>query len=170
FSTKKDADAKGSQNTPLASGGGAHGVLENVRITPDTANNAVLVYSTQEQYRVVERALRDVDRPRLELAIDATISEVTLTTQLQYGVQYLLGNNNSSGGFLGAAQEVGATALKTAAPGFNLVLGSHGTPKAILNALSSVTDVRVLSSPSIVALDNQPALLQAGDEVPFSTG
>src|SRR5262249_17566770 len=51
FSTKKDADAKGSQNTPLASGGGAHGVLENVRITPDTANNAVLVYSTQEQYR-----------------------------------------------------------------------------------------------------------------------
>jgi general secretion pathway protein D len=40
----------------------------------------------------------------------------------------------------------------------------------ILNALSSVTDVKVLSSPSIVALDNQPALLQVGDEVPISTG
>jgi general secretion pathway protein D len=39
-----------------------------------------------------------------------------------------------------------------------------------LSALSSVTDVRVLSSPSIVAMDNEPALLQVGDEVPISTG
>jgi general secretion pathway protein D len=39
----------------------------------------------------------------------------------------------------------------------------------ILNALSTITDVKVLSSPSIVALDNQPALLQVGDEVPITT-
>src|SRR5262249_23732132 len=50
------------------------------------------------------------------------------------------------------------------------LLGSQANPKVILNALSGVTDVRVLSSPSIVALDNQPALLQVGDEVPISTG
>jgi general secretion pathway protein D len=51
-----------------------------------------------------------------------------------------------------------------------LLLGSQSSPKVILNALSSVTDVKVLSSPSIVALDNEPALLQVGDEVPISTG
>jgi general secretion pathway protein D len=51
----------------------------------------------------------------------------------------------------------------------NLLLGSAGNPHAILNALQTVTDVKVLSSPSLVALDNQPALLQVGDEIPVST-
>jgi general secretion pathway protein D len=65
---------------------------------------------------------------------------------------------------------VASAALQQVVPGFNLLLGSQSTPKAILNALSSVTDVKVLSSPSIVAMDNQPAMLQVGDEVPISTG
>ena len=145
-------------------------MLEGVRITPDTVNNAVLVYSNQEQYRVVERALRDIDRPRLEVAIDATVAEVTLTNDLQYGVQYFLSNNTGSISLFDAAQSIGSAVLKTASPGFNAVLGSQANPKVVLNLLSSVTDVRVLSSPSIVALDNQPALLQVGDEVPVSTG
>ena len=89
------------------------GVLGNVRISPDTVNNAILVYSTQEQYRVVERALRDVDRPRLSVAIDATVAEITLTNQLQYGVQYFLTNNkNVSVGLFDAAQAIGSAALK----------------------------------------------------------
>jgi general secretion pathway protein D len=55
------------------------------------------------------------------------------------------------------------------APGLNLVLGSQAQPRVILNALSTITDVKVLSSPSIVAMDNQPALLQVGDEIPITT-
>jgi general secretion pathway protein D len=54
-------------------------------------------------------------------------------------------------------------------PGFNLLLGSEAQPRIILNALSTVTAVKVLSSPSIVALDNQPALLQVGNEIPITT-
>jgi general secretion pathway protein D len=160
-----------------------HGVLKNVRITADTINNAVLVYSNEQDYKVVERALRDLDRPRLEVGIDATVAEVTLTNQLQYGVQYFLANNHASVGLFSATSQTAAqsaaqtatqalasTALQQVAPGFNLLLGSQTNPKAILSALSSVTDVRVLSSPSIVAMDNEPALLQVGDEVPISTG
>ena len=172
FSGQKGADAKGPQNAPLASGGNElRGVLKNVRITADTVNNAVLVYSNQEDYRVIERALHDVDRPRLEVAIDATVAEVTLTTDLQFGVQYFLSNQSASLGLFGVAtQAVTSAAIQQVVPGLNLLLGSQSSPKVILNALSSVTDVKVLSSPSIVALDNQPALLQVGDEVPISTG
>ena len=61
------------------------------------------------------------------------------------------------------------TVLQQTLPGFNAVLGSATNPHIILNALSNVTSVKVLSSPSIVALDNQPALLQVGDEVPITT-
>jgi len=55
------------------------------------------------------------------------------------------------------------------APGLNLLLGSQSNPRVILNALSNITNVKVLSSPSIVALDNQPALLEVGDEIPITT-
>ena len=56
------------------------------------------------------------------------------------------------------------------APGFNLLLGPACMPNVVLDALHSVTDVRVLSNPSLVVLDNQPATLQVGDQVPISTG
>lgn len=172
FQKGKNGDNDDSHGgSATADGGALRGALKNVRITADTANNAVLVYSDEEDYKVVERALRDLDRPRLEVAIDATVAEVTLTKQLQYGVQYFLTNNNASVGlFQAATQAAASTAISQVAPGFNLLLGPQANPKVILSALSSVTDVKVLSSPSIVAMDNEPALLQVGDEVPISTG
>jgi general secretion pathway protein D len=50
------------------------------------------------------------------------------------------------------------------------VLGSGATPKAVLSALSTLTSVKVLSAPSLVVGDNQPAYLQVGDSIPISTG
>jgi general secretion pathway protein D len=55
-------------------------------------------------------------------------------------------------------------------PGFNFLIGSENSPRVILDALHNITDVKVLSNPSLVVLDNQPATLQVGDQVPFSTG
>ena len=71
-------------------------MFQNVRITPDNAENSIVVYSNQEDYRLIERSLREIDRPRLQVAIDATVAEVTLTDALQFGVQYFFSNNNSS--------------------------------------------------------------------------
>jgi general secretion pathway protein D len=113
----------------------------------------------------------------LQVAIDATVAEVTLTDGLQYGVQFFLnskdarlGTDNGSVGLLGAASAAASsTMLQRVAPGLNLLLGSESQPRAILNALRTLTDVKVLSSPSLVALDNQPALLQVGDEIPITT-
>ena len=175
FSDRKgDEDESGvATNT----GGNGRAVFQNVRITADTTNNAIVVYSNQEDYRVIERALRDVDRPRMQVAIDATVAEITLTDDLRFGVQYFLtskdvgaGKDKGSIGLLNAAQTTAQSALlQRVTPGLNFLIGSEALPRVILNALSSVTDVKVLSSPSIVAMDNQPALLQVGDEVPITT-
>ena len=62
----------------------------DVRITADVANNSILVYANEEDYRIVERAINQLDRPRLQVAIDVTIAEVTLNDQLDYGVQFFL--------------------------------------------------------------------------------
>jgi general secretion pathway protein D len=175
FSDRKgDEDESGGATT---TGGNGRAVFQNVRITADTTNNAIVVYSNQEDYRVIERALRDVDRPRMQVAIDATVAEITLTDDLRFGVQYFLtskdvgaGKDKGSIGLLNAAQTTAQSALlQRVTPGLNFLIGSEALPRVILNALSSVTDVKVLSSPSIVAMDNQPALLQVGDEVPITT-
>ena len=171
FSDRKNTDADTSGNSAANSGAGLQrGTFQNLRITADAANNAVVVYSNQEDFRIVERAIRDLDRPQLQVSIDATVAEVTLTDELQFGVQAYLSSNKGSIGLFGASQVAAQSALlQNVAPGLNLLLGSQSQPRVILNALSNITDVKVLSSPSIVALDNQPALLQVGDEIPVTT-
>jgi len=176
FADRKGDDEESTAAAPMT-GSSGRSLFQNVRITADTTNNAIVVYSNQEDYRVIERALRDVDRPRLQVAIDATVAEITLTDDLRFGVQYFLtskdvgaGKDKGSIGLLNAAQTSAQSALlQRVTPGLNFLIGSESLPRVILNALSTVTDVKVLSSPSIVAMDNQPALLQVGDEVPITT-
>jgi general secretion pathway protein D len=154
------------------------GVMQNVRITANTADNTIVVYSNQEDYRTVEHALGQLDRPQLQVAIDAMVAEVTLNDQLQYGVQYFLtssavgaGSNQGSAGLFNAATSAAQTALLARVlPGFNLLLGSEANPRLIINALDTVTSTKVLSAPSLVVTDNQPAILEVGEDVPISTG
>jgi general secretion pathway protein D len=179
-----------ASGTSLGSGakpGGGGGLLQNVRITADVTNNAVLVYANQESQRIVEQTIRQIDRPQRQIAIEATIAEVTLNDQLNYGVQFFLASQKGSiaNTLATSATTSGTTAIEPASnavnaaagalvgrvlPGFNFLIGSENSPRVVLDALHSLTNVKVLSNPSLVVLDNQPATLQVGDQVPFSTG
>jgi general secretion pathway protein D len=185
------ADASGgrlAQNTaaPAAvyspggnNAGGAAPILPNVRIAADTVNNAVLVYANQENYRIIERTLQQIDRPQLQVAIDATIAEVTLNDTLNYGVQFFLKSSNvglpaNSGSIVNTTNDAASSAasalISRVLPGFNFLAGTEAQPQVILSALHAVTDVKVLSTPSLVVVDNQFATLQVGDQIPVSTG
>jgi general secretion pathway protein D len=151
---------------------GANAVLPNVRITADPVNNTLLIYANQESYRILEGALRQIDRPQLQVAIDATIAEITLNDNLNYGVQFFLKSRD-----VGAGDDKGSAVLSRTAsqllsrplPGFNFLIGPEFEPRLILDALRNVSDVKVLSTPSVVVLDNQVATLQVGDQVPVAT-
>jgi general secretion pathway protein D len=180
FSDRKDAADQDSSSAAGGAGSGSmpRGVFQNVRITADTSTNAIMVYSNQEDYLVIERALEAIDRPKLQVAVDAMVAEVTLTDQLEYGVQAFLTSSNAglgtdkgSVGLFNAAQSTAQTALLARVlPGYNLLLGAEANPKLILNALSTLTTVKVLSAPSLSVSDNQPAILEVGAQVPISTG
>jgi general secretion pathway protein D len=176
FDGFSNSDKDGVRSDSNDAGGGSlpRGVFQNVRITADTRNNSIVVYSNQDDYRVIERSIRELDRDQAQVAIEATIAEVTLTDALQYGVQYYLESND-----VGAGVNNGSISLSTsttsalisqALPGLNVLLGSQASPKVVLSALSRLTSVQVLSAPSLVVADNQPAFLQVGDSVPVSTG
>jgi len=158
-------------------GGGGQGnqqgaILPGVRITADAVNNTLLIYANQESYRIIEQTLRQLDRPQLQVGIDATIAEITLNENLNYGVQAFLSSSD-----VGAHPDKGSgliaagtsAILQRTLPGFNFLLGAESQPNIILNALRAVSDVKVLSTPSVVVLDNQVATLQVGDQVPVAT-
>ena len=147
-------------------------MLPGVRITPDVVNNAVLIYADENNYRIIERALVQLDRPRLQVAIDVTIAEVTLTDDLAYGVQFFLSNKYGSliNSASTSAAAPGSAQIGETLPGFNAVLGNQASPRVILNALHQYTNVKVLSNPSLVVVDNQSATLEVGDQVPVTTG
>ena len=166
-------------------GSGGQPMLKGVRITADTVNNSLLVYADQENFRIIEATLQQVDQPQLQVAIDATIAEITLTDELSYGVQSYLTSHNlglrpDQGSILNtqsttapvaaAAGTVANAFINRAFPGFNFLIGSEAQPSAILDALHAVTAVKVLSNPSLVVVNNQAATLQVGDSVPVSTG
>jgi general secretion pathway protein D len=167
-------------------GSGGAPLLQNVRITPDVANNSLLIYADQSNYKIIASALQQVDQPQLQVAIDATIAEVDLTDELQYGVQFFIKKNGGSilntqatsaptttsttdanGNVIGT---VTSALINRAFPGFNFLVGSEANPNFILDALHTVTNVKVLSNPSLVVVNNQSATLQVGNQVPISTG
>jgi general secretion pathway protein D len=160
------------------SGGKGGALLPGVRIMADVPNNAVVIYANQQSYRIIEKALDQLDRPKLQVAVDLTIAEVTLNDTLNYGVQFFLGSSNlglgiNNGSVANTAATIPLQQTTGAAgtlPGFNLVLGNQLTPHAIINALHQYTDVKVLSNPSLVVIDNQVATLQVGNQVPIQTG
>jgi general secretion pathway protein D len=160
-----------------------------VRITADISNNSLVIYANQEHYKLIEQTIAQLDRPQLQVAIHATIAEITLNNDLRYGIQYFIqssdvgmardkgsfslinpvGPTSSTTSATGAVTGIAAQVLGRVLPGFNLLLGPEATPRVILDALRTVTDVKVLSTPSVVVVDNQVATLVVGDQVPIST-
>jgi general secretion pathway protein D len=139
---------------------GAAGAPDRIRIIPNNRNNALLIYATPNEYSMIHGMLIKIDIIPLQVLIEATIAEVTLDDNLKYGTQFFL----KSGKF---AATLGATpAIPTTFSGFALTYA----PNFILQALADVTQVKVLSAPRLLVMDNEPAHLQVGQSVPVLTG
>lgn len=165
------AEAAPPATEPLSTetGPGGAGIENRIRIIANRRNNALLIYATPSEYTVIEGMLRKIDIIPLQVLIEATIAEVDLNDQLQYGTQFFfkIGHTAET---LGAPnppfQPLGGLNFPSTFPGFIL---SHA-PRYAIEALAAVTKVKILSSPHMMVLDNEPARLQVGQQVPVLTG
>lgn len=149
---------------PAAPAAGQPPATPGFRITVDDANNAVIVFGTPEEFAVVEQAMRELDILPLQVLIEAAITEVSLTDDLRFGVQwnFVTGDSNFTLG-------EGTTANPTRnLPGFSYFLSTDDI-SASLNALERRTNIKVVSAPKLLVLNNQTASLQVGDQVPILT-
>ena len=156
-----------------SSSGGGDDLLANVKIVPDLTANALVIRATPQAFNLIEDTIRRLDRAPLQVLIEATIAEVVLNDLLRYGVQYYFSAGSFQGGFNSSspAGNTGNNSLLSplaALPGFNFIF-TPGNSNITIDALSRVTDVQVLSSPSLVVQDNSEAILTVGEEVPLVT-
>jgi general secretion pathway protein D len=143
---------------------------ETLRIVPDPRNNALLIYATPAEYETILAALKKLDIVPLQVLIEATIAEVTLNDALKYGVEWFLNFGSNTVTFNTSERTTPAPTpdlLLSKFPGYTYMLAMKDV-KVVLNALSQITDVKVISSPQLMVLDNQPARLQVGDQVPLA--
>lgn len=145
--------------------GGAKGEgVPDVTISADENNNAVVVFGTARDYAVVERALRQLDVVPMQVMIEAAITEVALTDNLRFGVQWNFQTGDSNFALTEGTDSNPTRIL----PGFSYFF-SDGDIRGTLNALERRTNVKVISAPKLLVLNNQTAALQVGDQVPVTT-
>jgi general secretion pathway protein D len=137
---------------------------KHTRVVADDANNSLLIFATAQGFERIKQVLVEVDSVPNQVLLEAVIAEVSLDDDLKFGVRWFLGDDKNHGTFSDAV----TGAVSSVFPGFSYFLKSNDIGVA-LNAISSVTDVRVLSAPSLVVLDNKTATLQVGDQVPIVT-
>ncbi|MFL4470145.1 type II secretion system secretin GspD [Tateyamaria armeniaca] len=155
--------------------------IPDVTVAADEAQNAIVARGTEAQLNEVAALLQQLDRKRAQVLIEAAIVEVSGETAQRLSAQLGLGNLAPPSGLAATSFSNGGAALGT-------LLAALGTPNAalataggsatigggnfgiLLQALNQSTNANLLSTPSLMALDNQPASIVVGQNVPFRTG
>jgi len=140
---------------------------QEMRIISNPQNNAVLIYATANEEDTVEAMLHRIDIVPLQVRIDATIAEVTLNDTLQFGTQFFFKSAGPLTSTSGGINSFLSSVFSGSGSVTGFVLAGSGSAQAALEALQQVTTVRVLSSPEVMAVDNQQATLLVGDLVPI---
>lgn len=139
-----------------------------VRIIPDEMNNALVIVASAQDYEPIKKVIKQLDVVPLQVLVDATIIEVSLTDELHYGLQWFF--NNKSGRYSGAGRVGDANFNAAGLGGFSYsIVNSADFVRAELNALANDSKINVISSPSLMVLNNQEAIIKVGDQVPIRT-
>ncbi|WP_339615957.1 type II secretion system secretin GspD [uncultured Gilvimarinus sp.] len=171
MSSGDDGSAVSSSNkSSNRSGAASYSLGDTARIVADDVNNTLLIYATGAEYRKIEGALRRLDVMPSQILIEASIIEVRLTDSLQYGLEWYF-ENSLDGGWTGQGNiglGLGADgSVNASLPDFGYVFNnSLGQIQGVLNALADKDLIKVLSTPSIMVMDNQSASIQVGDSTP----
>jgi general secretion pathway protein D len=163
-------------------------------IQADAATNALVITAPPDIMRTLKRVIGQLDVRRAQVLVDAVIAEVSPVTARELGVQWVFNGVGRDGGegpvglinftnagntiadvVNSAADVIDGGALPT--PAGNVLLGggkverdSSSNYLAVLNALASDTSTNILSTPTLVTLDNEEAEIIIGTNVPFLTG
>lgn len=155
-----------------------------VSIAPDTSTNSLIINASRSDFQKLSEVLEIIDARRRQVIVEATILEVTLSKQSGLGSELQGTLGAEEGGIFGQTNFGGLTNLLTdpkklsdltiaaASSGTLTLPGGIKIPSqaVLISALSQMSNVNVLSSPTILTTDNEEAEIVVGENVPFVTG
>jgi general secretion pathway protein D len=168
----KTPDEKVASTKTSEPGDGSENFIQDVFATVDEGKNALIIYATQQKYKVVETLLKRLDIMPIQVLLEATIAEITLKDDLKYGLEWFLNSTrylNSVGGTItGNMGTLGKLGLGGNI--FNYSYISEGLLyQTLINALAQNNLIKILSSPRVTVRDGKTASLVVGKEVPIVT-
>jgi general secretion pathway protein D len=164
-----------------------------VRIIPDKSTNKLLVSSSTRDFVALRDVIQELDQPRRQVYIEAMILEVDVSRSVNLGVSAHggAGRDGSGIGFGGVqlpelSSVNPATALAaggllgglfdTTLAGLSSLFGPDSAGKTIpsygvlVQALATRSNTNILSTPSIIAVDNEEARSKIGENIPYLSG
>ncbi len=176
--TPPTAGAPNTTGTVSFEGDGAM-VSKDVRVIADKDNNALVVLASPADYDKIESAIKKLDVIPRQVLIEVLIAEVTLTDDLKYGIDWFINaRSGTSGGATGPERNITTgtsnlgglpltpTGAVPAFTGLQLINSLGGDVRAVLNALGGDSRLKIVSSPSLMVIDNQKAQIQVGSKIP----
>ena len=154
-----------------------------VQVFADKATNSVIISATKGAYGKLQSVIRDLDTRRKQVYVEAVILEVQVDRLRQIGsdplqvigagksgsVQGIGGFNRPPEDLASIAQSISGIAAGATTGGAVTVLNTVNV-RAFLQLLLSLTDTNILSTPQVLAADNQKAKIVVGENRPFPTG
>lgn len=163
-----DGESAGARNAVSAGNVSSTTTTNGARIVADEVNNSLLVMASAKEWRTIRSALDRLDKAPAQVLVEVSIWEVTLTDELSFGVDWFFNTHSGVDGVMGGGrltlQDGGA--VGRTAPGFSYIFTGSDW-RAVINTLASRSNVKSLSSPSILVLDNREASIQVGRQQPF---
>lgn len=158
---------------------GGSGKPKQMLIRADESLNALVILADPETVSMLEDIVRQLDVPRAQVLVEAAIVEISGDIRDALGVQWAAKGSDGIGGvnfnntglsigtFLGALQD---QKLPTPLPNGAIIGIGNSDFGALITALSSNSKSNLLSTPTLLTLDNQKAEILVGQNVPFQTG
>jgi cell division septation protein DedD len=139
----------------------------------DPATNSLVVFATAQEFQNIREVLKKLDLVPRQVLMEVLVAEITLTDDLAFGIEYAIRRKGSAAtvnpSLEGKVNLLG-TLPATFPSGLTSIITSGQDFKAVINALMQDSKVKVLSNPSVLAVDNRPARIQVGSEEPIATG
>jgi|TARA_B110000967_G_scaffold10938_1_gene10716 general secretion pathway protein D len=139
--------------------------------------NALVITAPDAAMQSMLAVIKQLDVRRAQVLVEAIIAEISSSKAAEIGVQWALGNNSSLGATNFGAAGSSLVQLKanplSLGSGLSLGVGnfsSGGGIGALLRALASDASTNIISTPSLLTMDNQEAEIVVGQNVPFVTG
>jgi len=142
-------------------------ISDKVKVIPDKTNNLLIIAATPDDYKSILDLLREIDIIPRQVLIEVLIAEISLNKNLEYGVEWWIKTNFNVEGKKYIGKIISYNNYNgVPGKGFSFTIYRGLEPRALLSALSEVSEVHILSNPVILATDNKEAKIQIGEEVP----